>query len=79
MQKSRTFMCHKRFREGQKSVNDDDRSGHPSTSQMDDSMQKVRHFGQGPAIKCLQSCADTQQIHNVLKEDLQMRRTCATI
>ncbi|GFR07444.1 hypothetical protein TNCT_290711 [Trichonephila clavata] len=41
MKQSQTFMWHKRFQEGMKSVSDDDRLGCPSTSQANDSVQKI--------------------------------------
>ncbi|GFV47793.1 hypothetical protein TNCV_3383231 [Trichonephila clavipes] len=45
-------MLHKKFSEDE-SFNDDDYSGHPSTSQTNYSEQKVRRFGQGQMIKYL--------------------------
>ncbi|GFR00976.1 hypothetical protein TNCT_108251 [Trichonephila clavata] len=41
IKQSQTLMWYKRFREGQESVNNDDRSRCPSTSQTDNSVQKV--------------------------------------
>ncbi|GFX66198.1 hypothetical protein TNCV_738591 [Trichonephila clavipes] len=43
MKQCQIFIRLKRFREGRESVNDDDRSERPSTSQTDDSVQNVRH------------------------------------
>ncbi|KAM7298352.1 putative uncharacterized protein FLJ37770 isoform X1 [Ixodes scapularis] len=82
MKKSQTFMWHKRFREGRESVNDDDRSGRPSTSQTDDSVQKVRHVLDKDRRLSVRMVADECGIpktivHRILTEDLQMRKVCA--
>ena len=79
MKQSQTFMWHKRFREGRESVNDDDRSGRPSTSQTDDSVQKVRQVldkDRRLSVRMIaEECGIPKTIvHRILTEDLQMRK-----
>ncbi|CAN8003290.1 unnamed protein product [Ixodes hexagonus] len=82
MKQSQTFMWHKRFRGGRESVNDDDRSGRPSTSQTDDSVQKVRQVldkdRQLSVRMIAEECGIPKTIvHRILTEDLQMSKVCA--
>ncbi|GFR26713.1 HTH_48 domain-containing protein [Trichonephila clavata] len=79
MKQNQTFMWRKRSREGWKSVNDDDRSGRPSTSQTDDSLQKVCQVldkDQRLKVRMIaEECGITKTIvHRILTGDLQMRK-----
>ncbi|CAN7938004.1 unnamed protein product [Ixodes hexagonus] len=82
MKQSQTFMWHKRFREGRESVNDDDRSGRPSTSQTDDSVRKVRQVldkDRRLSVRMIaERCGIPKTIvHRILTGDLQMSKACA--
>ena len=47
MSRSRVFEWHKRFKEGREEVEDDPRSGRPSTSRTDDNVERVRQMVRG--------------------------------
>jgi hypothetical protein len=42
MKKSSVFEWHKRFKEGQEDVKDDERTGRPKTRRTDENVEKVR-------------------------------------
>ena len=42
MSQSKTFLWYKRFKDGRTSVDDDERSGRPSTSTAPENVEKVR-------------------------------------
>lgn len=42
MSRAMVFMWHKRFKDGREDVEDDERSGRPSTSRTDENLAKVR-------------------------------------
>ncbi|KAK8784948.1 hypothetical protein V5799_008687 [Amblyomma americanum] len=84
MKQNQTFMRHKRFRKGQESVNNDDRSGCPSTSHTDDSVQKVRQVlekDQRLSVRMIaEECGIPKTIaHHILMNDLKVRKVCTKI
>ena len=50
MSRARVFQWHTRFNEGGEEVEDDPRSGRPSTSRTDDNVERVRQTRQCAAI-----------------------------
>jgi hypothetical protein len=44
MRRTTTYECYRSFKDGQTSIEDDPRSGRPSTTTDDDSIQRVRSF-----------------------------------
>lgn len=82
MSKTRTYEWHKRFREGRDAVDDDDRSGRPSTSKTDDTVQKVRQRLDQDRRMSVRMLAEEigvpkSVVHRILTEDFNMRKVCA--
>jgi len=82
MSQAQVYQWHKRFREGREDVNDDDRSGRPSTSKTDESVEKVRKILTGDrrlSVRMIAELSDIPKtvVHRILTEDLQMRKVCA--
>ena len=82
MSQAQVYQWHKRFREGREDVNDDDRSGRPSTSKTDESVEKVRKILTGDrrlSVRMIAEPSDVPKtvVHRILTEDSQMRKVCA--
>ena len=73
-----------RFKEGKESVDDDARAGRPSTSRVDENIQRVYDLVEADRRITTRMIAERLGISNgsvqtILKEDLNMRKLCAKI
>lgn len=74
----------KKFKEGQEGVEDDPRSGRPSTSQIDKNVSRVRNLLNVDRRMSIRLLADTLNIpktvvHRIVTEELNMRKVCAKL
>jgi len=82
MGKTQTYEWWKRFEEGRTSVDDDPRSGRPSTSKSDDNVAKVREVIHSNRHLTVREVAEEVSIsktvcHEILTENLGMHRIAA--
>ena len=63
MSRSRVFEWHKRFEEGREDVEDDSRSGRPSTSSTADNVERVKQMVRGDRRLTVRMIADELQIN----------------
>ena len=73
---------HKRFKEGHKDVEDDSRSGRPSTSRTADNAECMKQMVRGDCWLTVRMIADELEINRdsvwkIITEDLGMRKICA--
>ena len=76
------FEWHRRFNEGREKVEDDHRSGRPSTSRTDENVERVRQKVRSDRRLTVRMRADELGINNervwrIITEDLGMRKICA--
>ncbi|XP_052755721.1 protein GVQW3-like [Galleria mellonella] len=74
----------KRFREGRESVQDDPRSGRPSTSHSDENVERIRTCVNGDRRLTVRQVAEELNlgktvVHEILRNELQMKKICAKI
>lgn len=74
----------KKFKEGQEGVEDDPRSGRPSTSQTDENVTRVRDLLNTDRRMTVRLLADTLNIpktvvHRIVMDELNMRKVCAKL
>ncbi|XP_046396633.1 histone-lysine N-methyltransferase SETMAR-like [Ischnura elegans] len=84
MSRAMVFVCNKRFKEGREDVEDDDRSGRPSTSRNDDNLAKVREVLNSDRRLSIRLIADRVNLNygtvfQMVTEDLAMRKICAKL
>jgi histone-lysine N-methyltransferase SETMAR len=82
MSRSRVFEWTKRFAEGRMDVNDDARSGRPSTAQTDDNVKNVKELVRSDRRLTVRFVADQLNLNRetvrlILTENLNMRKVCA--
>ena len=82
MCRTQTYERWKRFKEGRTSVDDDPRSGRPSTSKTDDNVAKVREVIRSNRRLTVREVAEEVSIsktvcHEILNENLGMHRIAA--
>ena len=81
---SHVFMWHKALSEGRESIKDDPCSGRPSTSKMDNKVEKVRALVQSDVRLTMRMIASELNlnhttVHQILTQELTMRILCAKI
>ena len=64
MSHSRVFEWHKRFKEGREDVEDDSRSGRPSTSRTADNVERVKQMVRGDYRLTVRMIADELEINH---------------
>ena len=82
MSRSRVFEWHKRFKDGREDVEDDSRSGRPSTSRTDDNVERVKQVVRADRRMTVRMIASELGINRdtvwkIITEDLGMRKICA--
>jgi histone-lysine N-methyltransferase SETMAR len=82
MKKSSVFEWHKRFKEGQEDVKDDERTGHLKTHRTDENVEKVRKLVCSDRRLSVLMMAeelylDRETVKKILTEDLGMRKVSA--
>ena len=82
MSKTRIFEWHKRFREGREDVEDDPRSGRPTTSRTNKNVERVREKVHSFCCLTVRMTADelninSERVWRIITEDLGTRKVCA--
>ena len=82
MSQARVYEWHKRFRDGRESVDDDQKTGRPSTARTDENVSRVRdlvHADRRLTIRMITAELGRakESVRNILVEDLSMRKVCA--
>ena len=82
MSRTHLFEWHRRFKEGREEVEDDHRSGRPSTSRTDENVERVRQKVRSDRCLTIRMIADElgmncEQVWRIIMEDLWMRKICA--
>ena len=82
MSRTCLFEWHRRFKEGREEVEDDHRSGRPSTSRTDENVERVRQKVRSDRCLTVRMIADelsmnSERISRIITEDLGMTNICA--
>ena len=82
MSRTRIFEWHKRFREGREDVEDDPKSGRPTTSRTNKNVEHVREKVRSNRRLTVRMIADelsmnSERVWRIITEDLGMRKVCA--
>ena len=82
MSRTRIFEWHKRFREGREDVEDDPKSGRPTTSRTNENVEHVREKVRSDRRLTVRMIADelsmnSERVWRIITEDLGMRKVCA--
>ena len=82
MSRTRIFEWHKRFREGREDVEDDPKSGRPTTSRTNENVERVREKVRSERRLTVRMIADelsmnSERVWRIITEDLGMRKVCA--
>ncbi|KAK8375113.1 hypothetical protein O3P69_011329 [Scylla paramamosain] len=82
MSRSRVFEWCKRFKEGREDVEDDPRSGRPSTSRNEANVERVKQMVRDDRRLTVRKIADElgmnhNSVWKIITEDLGMRKVCA--
>lgn len=82
MSRAQVFRWHKMFSEGRTNVEDEDRSGRPSTSRTDVNLARVRELVRSDRRLSVKMIAEELNINRetvrlIITEDLGMRKICA--
>ena len=82
MSRTRLFGWHRRFKEGREEVEDDHRSVRPSTSRIDENVERVRQKARSDGRFDVRMIADelgmnSERVWRIITEDLEMRNICA--
>jgi len=80
--RTRIFEWHKSFKKGREEVEDDHRSGKPSTSRTEENVQHVREKVRSDRHLTVRMIADeldmnSERVWRIITEDLGMRKICA--
>ena len=81
MSRTRLFEWHRRFKEGREDVEDDHRSGRPSTSRTDENVERVRQKVRSNCRLTVRMIADelgmnSERVWRNIMQDLGMRKIC---
>ena len=84
MSQSAVLKWRKLFKNGRDSVENEPRTGRPSTSQTDDKVQRVREVLNSDGRLSARMIADrigidTMTVHTIITENLAMRKICAEL
>ena len=76
------FERHRRFKKGREEVEDDQRSGRPSTSRTDENIERGRQKERSDCRLTVRMIADelgmnSDRVWRIITEDLKMRKICA--
>ena len=82
MSRTRFFEWHRRFKEEREEVEDDHRSGRPSTSRTDENGERVRQKVRNDRRLSVRIIADelgmnSEWVWRIITKDLGMRKICA--
>ena len=82
MSRTRLIEWHRRFKEGREQVEDDHKSGRPSTSRTDENVERVRQKVQSDRRLTVRMIAveldmNNERVWRIITKDLEMRKICA--
>ena len=82
MSRTWIFEWHKRFREGREDVENDPKSGRPTTSRTNENVERVREKVRSDRRLTVRMIADelsmnSERVWRIITEDLGMRKVCA--
>ena len=82
--RAQVFRWHKSFLEGREQVEDEPHVGRPSTSKMDDNVERVRSLVRSDhrlTLRMISSELNLNRftIHQILTQDLDMRKVCTNM
>ena len=82
MSRTHLFERHRRFKEGREEVEDDHRSGRPSSSRTDENVERVRQKLRSDRHLAVRMIAyelgiNSERVWRIIMEDLGMRKICA--
>ena len=82
MSRSHLFEWHRRFKERKEEVEDDHRSGRPSTSRTDENVERVRQKVRRDRRLTVRMIADelgmnSERVWRIITEELGMRKICS--
>ena len=82
MSRTRLFEWHRRFKEGREEVEDDHRSGRPSTSRTDENVDGMKQMVRSDRRLTVRTIANelgmnNERVWRIITEDLGMRKICA--
>ena len=82
MSKTRVYEWHKRFKNGREEVEDDRKSGRPSTSKTDENIDRVRQLVRSDRRLTVRMIAEElgmnrETVRTILVQELGMRKVCA--
>ena len=82
MSRTRLFVWHRRFKEGREEVEDDHRSGRPSTSRTNETVERVIQKVRSDCRLIVKMIADDRDVNServwrIITEDLEMRNIYA--
>ena len=82
MSRTRLFVWHRRFKEGREEVEDDHRSGRPSTSRTNETVERVIQKVRSDCRLIVKMIADdrgvnSERVWRIITEDLKMRKIYA--
>ncbi|XP_058810647.1 protein GVQW3-like [Phymastichus coffea] len=84
LSRPRVFEWFKRFQDGREGVEDDSRSGRPSTSKTDENIEKVGNLVRSDRRLSIRAIAesigiDKECVRQILHENFNMRKVCAKL
>lgn len=84
LSRAQVFRWHKTFREGREGVEDEQRSGRPSTAHTSDNTEKVRavlNSDRRLSVRLIADRVDLPKsiVHDIITTELQMRKICAKL
>lgn len=84
LSRTRVFEWFKRFKNGREDVEDDERSGRPSTSKTDENVEKIRILIRSDRRLTIRAIAETvgidkESVRQILHENLNMQKVCAKV
>ena len=82
MSRTRLFEWHRRFKKGREEVEDDHRSGRPSTNRTDENVERVRQKVRNDRRLTVGMVAhelgmNCERVWRIITKDLGMRKICA--
>ena len=81
MSRTRVFEWHRRFKEGREEVEDDNRSGRPSTGRTEENVELVKQKVWSDCRLTVRMIADelgmnSERVRKIITKDLEMRKIC---
>ena len=84
LSRTQVFEWFKKFKEGRKHVGDDPKSGHPSTANTQENVEKVARIVRGDRRLSIRAISELtninkESVRQILHDDLGMKKVCAKV